>query len=102
MFKRSPQIEKEGYQFEWLFIGDGEDRDMLHKYADSLQLNDFVFWGGHQDNPYPFVKQADVSALFSYYEGAPYTILESLILGVPVITIDRPGSENKSLLVWLG
>jgi glycosyltransferase involved in cell wall biosynthesis len=89
------KLKKEGYQFEWLFIGDGEDRDMLHKYADSLQLNDFVFWGGHQDNPYPFVKQADVSALFSYYEGAPYTILESLILGVPVITIDRPGSREQ-------
>ncbi|MEL7567680.1 MAG: glycosyltransferase [Dehalobacterium sp.] len=97
------RLKKEGYQFEWLFIGDGEDRDMLYRYADFLQLNDCVFWGGHQDNPHPFVRQADVSALFSYYEGAPYTILESLILGVPVITIDRPGSREQipSGMAWL-
>jgi len=74
-----------GYRFEWLFLGDGDDRDILYRYAQSLGLDDCVFWGGQQENPYKFIRNADVNALFSYYEGVPTSLYEALILGVPVI-----------------
>ena len=88
-------LKKDGFDFEWMFVGDGYDREMLHSYASSLQLNDYILWAGHQDNPYKFLKTADVFALFSNYEGIPNTIYESLIVGTPVIASNIGGIPEQ-------
>ena len=97
--KRSLDVAKklkdDGYNFEWLFIGDGIDRDKIYKYAKTLDLSDCVYWSGHQDNTYKYVKNADLFALFSYYEGIPYTVYESLIVGTPVIATKTSGVKEQ-------
>lgn len=45
-------------------------------------------------NPYPILKKADLFILSSYYEGLPMTIMEALILGVPVLSTNIKGPRN--------
>lgn len=45
-------------------------------------------------NPFPILKKCDLYVLSSRYEGLPMTIMESLALGVPVISTDIPGPSE--------
>ncbi|MGY3923286.1 glycosyltransferase [Aeromonas jandaei] len=40
---------------------------------------------GECDNPYPYMRSADILILPSYYEGQPLVIGEAFILGLPII-----------------
>ncbi len=62
--------------------------EQLDNMISKLGLQDKVFILGHQENPYPFMKQAKLTLLTSEREGLPTVIIESLICGTPVISTD--------------
>lgn len=45
-------------------------------------------------NPYPILKKCDAFVLSSYYEGLPMTIIEALILDIPVISTNITGPRE--------
>ncbi len=45
-------------------------------------------------NPYPILKQCDMFVLSSHYEGLPMTIIEALMLDVPVASTDITGPRE--------
>lgn len=45
-------------------------------------------------NPYPILKKADLFILSSYYEGLPMTIMEALILEIPVLSTNIKGPRK--------
>lgn len=45
-------------------------------------------------NPYPILKKCDLFVLSSHYEGLPMTIIEALILDVPVVSTDITGPKE--------
>lgn len=45
-------------------------------------------------NPFPILSKCDLFILSSYYEGLPMTIMESLILGIPVLSTDIEGPRK--------
>lgn len=45
-------------------------------------------------NPYPILKKCDCFVLSSYYEGLPMTIIEALILDVPVVSTSITGPKE--------
>jgi len=54
-----------------------------------------VEWYPHDDDVLPYIRQADVVVLPSYYrEGVPRTLLESMACGKPLITTDVPGCRE--------
>ncbi|MBQ7363392.1 MAG: glycosyltransferase [Clostridia bacterium] len=85
------RLYEEGYRFSWTVIGNG---DMLAEYTRTVEksaLGGAVELVGARSNPFPYVKEADVFALPSRYEGIPNTIYEALILGTPVFATDVGG-----------
>lgn len=46
------------------------------------------------NNPYPILKKCDLFVLSSHYEGLPMTIIEALILGIPVASTDITGPRE--------
>lgn len=71
-----------------VFIGDGSiDIEMYtRKLTERMGLEDKITFLGKKSNPYKYIKAARCVALSSYFEGTPNVIVESLALGVPVVS----------------
>lgn len=67
-------------------VGEGTDRAKIEAQVRRHDLADRVTLHGWQANPYPFIRQARATILCSEYEGFSNSVLESMILRVPVIT----------------
>lgn len=66
-------------------VGDGEERTMLEELTRSLGLSDNIDFAGYQANTWEWYNRGKISLLTSEREGFPYTVIESLRCGVPVI-----------------
>jgi len=93
----------EGYAFELWIIGDGPERERLEKMVERRNLSCVKLLGG-QENPYPYVTQADYFVSASLAESYGLAIQEALILGVPVIVTECPAMwetipEGSGLIV---
>lgn len=75
-------------------LGDGKDRDLLHQMKDFLGLKNVVFHG-RQENPYEFLKYADLFVLSSRYEGFPNVLLEAGACGTYSLANNCPGGINE-------
>ncbi|EGR0542543.1 glycosyltransferase [Vibrio cholerae] len=94
-----------GDEYKLLIIGDGEEKSNLKVLVDNLGVSENVFFLGNQENPYSYMKNAMATLLTSESEGLPRVLVESLIVGTPVISSDCPtgprellGSESKYLV----
>lgn len=88
-------LYEEGYQFHWTIVGSGEDFEEVKRQFDQSEFADRIKMEGARSNPFPAVREADVFALLSRYEGLPNTIYEALILGVPVIATNVGGVASQ-------
>lgn len=66
-------------------LGDGKDAQMLHEMKEMLDLQHVIFHG-KQENPYQFLKFADLFVLSSRYEGFPNVLLEAGACGTFSLT----------------
>lgn len=57
-------------------------------------IQDSVIFLGYRQNPYKYVKRADVFVCSSLHEGYSTAVSESLIVGMPVITTRCSGMEE--------
>lgn len=85
---------EQGYPVRSYIIGDGPDRLQLEREIADNDLSTTFFLLGRKENPFPFVKQADVFVLSSNHEGLPTVLYEALILGVPCVTTRVAGAEE--------
>ncbi|MFA9438248.1 glycosyltransferase [Uliginosibacterium sp. sgz301328] len=69
----------------------------VDELVDELGLRDRVVMPGFQSNPYPWIKHADLFAMASDSEGLPTVLIESLILGTPVVSTDCPTGPSEIL-----
>lgn len=83
-------LKKEKIPFRWLLIGDGTERKRLMRLRKKVGVNDEFHLTGLRENPFPYIRCADVLVVSSLYEGRPMVIDEAKILGTPVITTDYP------------
>ena len=70
---------------------------LLRKLAAELGIADRVVFEGFHQNPYPWVKKAALFAMSSDSEGLPTVLIESLILGTPVVSTDCPTGPSEIL-----
>ena len=88
-----------------LILGEGPNKNQLEKDINNFDLMGRVILLGHVSNPYPFIFASNALLIGSRWEGFPNVALESLSLGVPVITTDQSGGlvEIKNLIdkKWL-
>jgi len=69
-------------------IGDGPDFLMVQEKVKEYHLEDKVLLLGQMNNPFPYVKASDAFLMCSRYEPFGLVILEAMILGVPVLSMD--------------
>jgi glycosyltransferase involved in cell wall biosynthesis len=70
----------------------------LKQLIKDLSLEDKVIFPGFQKNPYPWIKNAKLFVMSSNSEGLPLVLVESLILGTPVVSTDCPTGPREVLI----
>lgn len=80
-----------------IIIGEGRERENLKALSSELGLTEDIAFLGFQENPYPFIKNADVFVLSSRLEGSPVVLMEALGLGVPMVSTDCPSGPREVL-----
>lgn len=71
-----------------LILGDGPLYSELQNLINDSNLMDSIKLLGRKDNPFPYLKKADVFVLSSNHEGQPMVLFEALILKKPIIATD--------------
>ena len=81
-----------------VILGDGAYMDTLVDLCKKLNITDCVTFLGRVQNPYKYLKRADVFALSSLYEGFPNVLLEALCAGVPIVSVDCASGPKEILM----
>ena len=88
------QLKRQGLRFRLQILGEGPERENLEAQLRQEQLSDCVRLVGFQENPYPYLKNADAVVCASRYEGLSTVVTEALILGKPVVTTPCAGMQE--------
>jgi len=78
------------HNFKWYLVGDGPDREKLEKIICDTKTEDYIVLLGAKDNPYPYVKNADLFVLLSDWESYGMVVQEAMILGTPILASKYP------------
>ena len=84
--------------YEAFIIGDGNEKNeamnliKLYGLSDKIKVFDYI------ENPYPYIKQADIFILPSRWEGFGHVIVESIMCNTPVICLNTFGLAKEFLL----
>lgn len=81
-----------------LIIGDGSEKENLVELSDNLHLQNHVGFLGYIENPYPYMKKADIITLTSLWEGLPTVLIESMAFGTNVIATNNLDGAGEILL----
>ena len=83
------------HENSYLFLIGGHGPE-FRKLTNIVKENDIknVIFIRNIINPFPILSKCDLFILSSYYEGLPMTIMESLILGIPVLSTDIEGPRK--------
>lgn len=97
-FDRLLRVQKrllqEKIDFSLLILGEGKERENLEKYISENSLEGHVELPGFCENPYQYIKYADLLVCSSRYEGYSTFAVEGLILGKPMITTECGGMKE--------
>jgi glycosyltransferase involved in cell wall biosynthesis len=80
-----------------VILGRGNKKKELKSLAERYGVRDEVRFPGFVDNPYKYMKHADVFALSSKREGLPTVLIEAMACGTPVVSTDCPSGPAEIL-----
>lgn len=89
------KLSKEGYQFKWYCIGDGDFFQSVKSKIEMMGLSERIILLGNKDNPYPYLKEADIYCQPSRKDGFGITISEAKIFGLPIVATDFAGASEQ-------
>ncbi|MBQ6024409.1 MAG: glycosyltransferase [Lachnospiraceae bacterium] len=88
-------LKKHGENIRWYVLGEGDRREKLQALIEKLGLErDFILCGA-VDNPYPYMKEADIYVHCSRFEGKSIAVQEAQVLGKPIIVSDCSGNREQ-------
>ena len=85
-------LRASGISFHGHIIGDGPLRPILENYVQDKGLMDSLTFYGTA-NALPLMANFDLLVHTSIYESFPYSLLEAIALGVPVVAVANSGSK---------
>lgn len=93
-------LAKQLPEHDFLWIGSWNDDDFSRQHNTALALNkktplDNLYWTNTVANPYALLAQADFFTLTSREDPNPLVVLESLVLGIPVVSFTHTGSSHR-------
>ena len=80
--------------FHWYIIGDGDLRTELEEFIQEQKVGKYITLLGKKDNPYPWIKYADIYVHPSHVESQGLTILEAMSLDIPCVICCSAGPSE--------
>ena len=99
------RLKEKGLQFHLNILGGGPEKKNLIRIIQELGLDGEVTLRGPVNNPYSWMRKADVIVCSSQYEGLSTVIQEAIILGKAIVTtpcggmIDLLGKSEYGMIV---
>lgn len=101
------KLDKHGVDYEWYCLGDGSQKQMIQKLIYQKRLQTKMILVGKVDNPYPYIKTADLYVQPSRHEGFGLAVAEALILKRIVVATELEciseqieNGKNGILVPW--
>lgn len=88
-------LVENNYNVKWYVIGDGGERENLVQLIKSYNLEERFILLGLKSNPYPYIKQSDIYAQTSRYEGKSIAIDEAKILEKPIVVTNYSTAKDQ-------
>ncbi|WP_367189281.1 glycosyltransferase [Thermobacillus sp. ZCTH02-B1] len=88
-------LVEQGRKVRWFVIGEGGERERLEKRIRERGLEGRFVLLGVKANPYPYMRQADIYAQPSRFEGKPIAVDEAKMLGLPILVTDYPTAGSQ-------
>lgn len=95
----SAAAKLKGLDLKFIIIGNGFEKKNLEELTKKNDLKNKFFFIGYISDAYKYLKAFDIFVLPSIKEGQPWTILEAMAAGIPIIATNIAGIpemiENK-------
>lgn len=85
------KLTDDGYSFHIDILGEGPEEGKLVSLIEKNKLSNVVKLLGYKNNPYPYIKAADMFVCSSIHESYCLAVAESLVLETPVISTKCTG-----------
>lgn len=76
------------FSFIWYIMGKGPLKKILERKIKEKGLDGYLVLMGVRQNPYPYIKRADIFVQTSIYEGKSIVLDEAKIMGKPIVVTD--------------
>lgn len=86
-------IKQMNSEFTLLLIGNGDNFDSLKEKVNRSNLEDKVIFTGTVNNVHEYLKKMDVFLLPSRFEGQPYSVIEAIASGLPILISNTVSKE---------
>ena len=94
LIKIQKKLRDNGYKTHIYIVGKGEEEVSLEKLIKENGLENSFTLIGFRENPYKYVKNADLYVCSSRKEGFSTAVTEALIVGTPVVSTNCSGAEE--------
>lgn len=78
----------------WWIVGGGPEERVLRQQIARLGLDGYITLLGMQENPYPYLRRADLYVQPSRFEGHCVTVLEARLLSAPILATYNAAHEQ--------
>lgn len=90
------EVQKRIPAYYWI-LGQGTEEKKLKELVKQLGISESTYFLGFQENPYSFLKHADVFLLPSRSEGFPNALLEAMYCRLPAVASQYSTSTEELL-----
>lgn len=102
------EVSFQNNDWECYILGEGPERLRLIQLADTLGLNERLFFVGSTPNPYAWLRTADIFVSASRWESFGVILTEAMALSLPIVATATDGARDiladgvEGLLVPVG
>lgn len=84
-----------GHRLRWYVFGEGDERASLEREIRKNGVEDSFVLAGAVQNPFPYLRQAQIYVQCSSYEGQSLAVREAMVLGLPVVLTQTSGNRGQ-------
>lgn len=88
-------LTERGHSLRWYVFGEGEERAGLEREIRKNGMVGRFILAGAVENPFPYLRQAQIYVQCSKYEGQSVAVREAKVLGLPVVLSRTSGNRGQ-------